>query len=304
MSRRPSFFLCALALAACDPAPLAPAVDGGTPDASLSRLLGPCLTDNQCPGNGAFCRTADHGYPGGQCTLACTDRTVCDDGAIYNTCATLRTETMATCIGFCRNATDCRHGYTCEVTSPQGAATAEGICIPMCATDAECGGTSQCDPYTSRCVPHGMVNTVGAVTGAACTGNADCRSGNCRLPMENGGITGFLGGYCESLCRIPAGFNTSNYFSGDTLPLGTCTGNAVCVPGGNALGENDLGVCLQACTSATDCRPGYTCTQTIQMHTFTNGYCVPMDCLHMNCPSGSTCHQATDANGNPYGICG
>ena len=270
----------------------------------MGRLLGGCFEDTQCPGNGAVCRNADHGYPNGLCTIPCTDRTVCDDGAIYNSCLQLRGETSRLCVGFCRSALDCRPGYTCQVTSAQGAPMMEGYCIPVCGTDAECGGTSQCDPYTGRCVPHGMVSTNGAVTGAMCADNSACRSGQCRMAMENGRLTGFVNGYCESLCRIPTGYNTSNYFTGDTLPQGTCAGSAVCVPGGSEQGVNDLGVCLAACTSGADCRPGYTCHQTIQGHTFTNGYCLPMDCLHAMCPTGFTCHMAADARGNAYGICG
>lgn len=274
----------------------------------MSRILGACVSDAQCPGNGAICRTAEQGYPMGLCTLACTDRTVCDDGAVYNRCVMLRADSMMTCVGYCRNATDCRSGYTCQVTSAAGAPVTEGVCIPVCGTDAECGGTAQCDPYTGRCVAHGMVGTAGAVTGEACTAASACRSGNCRLPMENGGYSGYVGGYCESLCRIPGGYNTSNFFAGDTLPQGTCAGNAVCLPGGNEQGMNDLGVCLAACTGPSDCRPGYACNQTIPLqvgsHTFTNGYCLPIDCLRAACPTGSACHMGQDARGNPIGRCG
>jgi len=279
-------------------------VDAASPP--MSRLLGSCVADGQCPGNGAFCRTAQQGYPLGMCTVPCTDRTACDDGAIYNTCATLRGETMMTCIPYCRNAADCRPGYTCQVTSAQGAPQMEGYCIPVCASDAECGGTSQCDPYTGRCVAQGMVGTTGALTGEMCNSNADCRSGQCRLSEENGNYTGYVHGYCESLCRIPSGYNTSNFFSGDTLPQGSCAGNAVCIPGGNEEGVNDLGVCLASCMSASDCRPGYTCSQNPSgNHTFSNGFCVPMDCMRQGaCPTGFTCHAAQDAQGNAYGICG
>jgi len=135
--------------------------------------------------------------------------------------------------------------------------------------------------------------------------NASCRSGNCRASQENGNYTGFIGGYCESLCRIPAGYNTNNYFDGSALPQGACAGDAVCVPGGNELGAGDLGVCLASCTNSAGCRPGYTCRQTIQSHTFTNGYCIPVNCMAagMTCPSG-TCHAAQDSQGNVYGICG
>ena len=292
-------------LIGCD-APAAP-VDAAMGDAytlPMSRLLGACFEDRQCPGTGAFCRTADQGFPGGQCTNPCMDRTDCDDGAVYNDCL-LRTGASArACEAYCRNGSDCRAGYTCQVTSAAGAPVTSGLCVAVCATDAECGGTSQCDAYTGRCVPHGMVGTAGALTGDACTGAAACRSGDCRLATENGTATGYVQGYCQSLCRLPAGYNTSNFFSGDTLPAAGCVGDAVCIPGGNALGLNDLGVCLRSCTSAGDCRAGYTCAQTQQGHTFTNGFCIPFDCATQACPAGSTCHQMADAQGRAFGRCG
>jgi hypothetical protein len=295
------------ALAGCDSPVVAP-VDAAVSDAyqlPMSRLLGPCVEDWQCPGAGAFCRSAEEGFPGGQCTSACTDRTECDDGAVYNECLLLTGATAMACEAYCRNGSDCRTGYTCQVLGTDAAGATRGVCLPVCATDAECGGTSQCDPYTGRCVAMGGVHTTGAVTGEACTSDAACRSGNCRLPVENASYTGYLGGYCQSLCRIPQGYNTNNFFDGPALPQGTCTGDAVCLPGGNQQGAGDLGVCLASCTSSADCRPGYTCNQTIQSHTFTNGYCAPVNCMAagMTCPTG-TCHAAQDSQGNVYGICG
>jgi hypothetical protein len=296
-------------LGACDPATTVAndaAVPGDAYSLPMSRLLGGCFEDWQCPGPNAFCRTPDQGFPGGQCTLPCTDRTDCDDGSVYNECLLLTGATAMACEAYCRNGSDCRTGYTCQVLSTDASGATRGVCLPVCASDDECGGTAQCNPYTGRCVPHGTVGTSGALTGEACSADSGCRSGNCRLPMENGGYTGFLGGYCESLCRIPSGYNTNNFFNGDTLPQGTCSGDAVCVPGGNQQGVGDLGVCLDACSGATDCRPGYTCVQTVQSHTFTNGYCYRLDCSvsGMACPSGTTCHGAQDSQGNTYGICG
>jgi len=123
--------------------------------------------------------------------------------------------------------------------------------------------------------------------------------------MQNGNYTGNVGGNCQSLCRLPAGYNTNNYFDGPALPQGSCAGNAVCVPGGNEQGMNDLGVCLLSCTAASQCRPGYICAQTFGTHTFTNGYCTPMDCLMGGtCPTGTTCHPMQTAQGQQFGRCG
>lgn len=310
MPGRASFIAVSLALVSLGGCgdPVVTPVDAAQPDSYLpmGHLLGSCFASSQCPGVGAVCRTADMGYPNGQCTNPCTDRTDCDDGLQYNECLMPTGTTTASCEAYCRNGSDCRDGYTCQVLSTDASGATRGVCIPACATDAECGGTSQCNVYTGRCVPHGMVPTTGGDTGEACTGNAACRSANCRLPVENGNYTGYVGGYCESICRIPSGYNTSNFFSADTLPQGTCSGNAVCVPGGNEQGAGDLGVCLHSCSGASDCRAGYSCTQTVSSHTFTNGFCVPTNCLLAGhaCPSGTTCHMGADSAGNPVGICG
>ncbi len=302
-------FSCTCALAsACDAGPIS-TVDAAMVDAPplpLSRLLGRCESDAQCPGNGSFCRTAaEDGYPGGQCTAPCTDRTECDTGMFYGFCATLTGDTQSTCITYCRNGSDCRPGYSCQVVTTLSTGASAGYCFPVCGTDAECGGGAQCDPYTGRCVPQGMVPTTGGDTGDPCTTDAACRGNNC---VNDSGTNGYLDGYCISLCRIPSGYNSSDFYSGDTLPSGTCGGsNSVCIPYGSQYGENDLGICLEACSSAADCRPGFECTQTVSGRTFTNGWCDPIDCVASgagSCPAGTTCHTGTDSQGNRIGRCG
>ena len=294
-------------LTACDPGTVT--VDASYPDAyspPFSHLTGACVADWQCPGVGAVCRTAEHGYPGGECTNPCTDRTDCFDGRVHNECLMMTGASGMMCERYCRNGQDCRDGYTCEILSTDRSGATRGICIPACETDADCGGTAQCDHYTGRCVPQGMVATTGALTGEACTSAGACRSGSCHLPVENGNPTGFLGGTCESLCRLPVGFNTNNYFSGNALPQASCAGDAVCVPGGNDLGAGGLGVCRHVCTGNADCRAGYNCIQTRGGHTFTNGFCEPVNCVAagMACPTGSMCYQVQDAQGNVSGVCG
>lgn len=303
------FFSVALAsLAGCDTsvAPVDAAPPGDAFQAPMSRFLGACISDAQCPGNTSFCRTAEQGFPRGQCTNPCTDRTDCDDGSAYNECLAMTGSTTMACEAYCRNGSDCRDGYTCQNLSTDASGATRGICIPACANDAECGGASQCNAYTGRCVPHGTVPTTGGDTGDGCAADSACRSSNCRLSQESGSYTGYVGGYCESICRIPSGYNTNDFFSGGALPQGTCaSASAVCLPGGNQQGANDLGVCLHGCSGNSDCRAGYSCTQTVSGHTFTNGFCVPIDCLTGGaCPSGSTCHMGTNSAGTAVGICG
>ncbi|MFO0684228.1 MAG: hypothetical protein U0234_19400 [Sandaracinus sp.] len=292
-------------VAACDtPAPAA--VDASFPDAPslpASRFLGRCFEDYQCPGNGAFCRTADDGYPGGLCTLPCTDRTECDDGAVYNLCVTVSGETGSSCAPICRNASDCPSAFTCNPNITLSNGQTVGACVPQCGTDAECGGTSQCDAYTGRCVPQGMVPTAGADNGEACSSDSACRGQNC---IEQTASNGYIGGYCISFCRLPTGYNNTSFFTGTELPSGTCGGDhSICIPNGAASAVDDLGICLRECRADTDCRAGFECVRTVGTSTFSNGWCAPVDCLAGGtCPSGTTCHQGTDSNGNPLGRCG
>ena len=288
------FVLVSLSLLACGPAPTA--VDAATePDAGPridasrpppSRIFGACSEDSQCPGADAFCRTPQQGYPGGYCSVACTDRTPCDDGAVYNHCLTLAGATRSTCEARCRNGADCRDTYSCAIFGT----TMEGVCIPVCATDADCGAGARCNQHSGRCGT--TVPTTGGDTGDACTGATDCLSGSCRLEVANGAATGFIHGYCDGPCRLPPGFNTSDFWPEDFLPASNCPGAAVCIPAGQ-YGEGDLGSCFHECMSGADCRPGYGCQQNpTRTHLFTNGYCVPSACTATSCPAGYAC----DAN--------
>jgi hypothetical protein len=293
-----------LLLVACDGT--SPGDDGSVshPDAGPqlmpSTLFGACSEDWQCPGEGAICRTAADGWPGGYCTVPCEDRTPCDYNGVYHHCATRQGETQAYCERRCLNGLDCgRTAYTCADSQ----AAAGGVCIAVCSSDADCGDGTHCNTYSGECV-EGEVPTTGALTGEPCDSNADCRSGQCATEIDPNGVpTGWVQGYCIGNCIIPPGFNSNNFFSGDMLPQGTCPGDAVCLPGqGQANG--DLGTCYDQCMSDADCRDGYGCLQDIQLASggaasYPNGLCVPKACNPAadDCPSGYECVTVNDANG-------
>jgi hypothetical protein len=267
----------------------------------MSRLFGPCEQDYQCPGVDAFCRTAAQGYPQGYCTVPCMDRTPCDDGAVYNHCVTLNGASQSTCETYCRNGTDCRGGagYSCEVFPNSN--PPQGICIPVCATDEDCGQGTHCNTYSGRCVT--TVPTTGGLTGDPCMTGADCRSGQCNAEGTHSNPSGWIHGSCVAPCRLPTGFNTSNFFSGTTLPAGTCTGDAICIPG-SQYGTNDLGTCIDACTGDSDCREGYGCLKQFGSSSFDNGICVPRDCTRGTCPTGYSCVQVVNSAGTgTTGVC-
>ncbi|WP_437929775.1 hypothetical protein WMF37_11145 [Sorangium sp. So ce291] len=71
--------------------------------------------------------------------------------------------------------------------------------------------------------------------GAACTEDAECAGNFCHRET----FDGWPGGYCISSCEHTGG---------------TCPGDGVCIDSG---GNGHL--CYGACTTASDCRPGYAC---------------------------------------------
>ncbi len=252
--------------------------DAAFPDAMIyaaSEMYGPCVIDEQCPGEGAICRSPLRGYPGGYCTVPCDDRTPCEGlGTQNNHCVQLNGEDRSYCEVNCVNGRDCRNagdGYSCLAEQlPTG-----GLCIPVCNTDAQCGAGAACDTHTGRCVAAGE-QRAGALTGEPCASNDACASGAC-VPPANG----FTGGYCVANCALPMGFNTNSFFDGTVLPSGGCPEDALCMPFNGSFAARDLGVCLDGCATDGECRDGYFCRKDYQLQmggptfSFENGVCWP-----------------------------
>lgn len=281
--------------------------DAGMADAfslTPSTLFGPCVDDAQCPGEGAICRRATAGYPGGYCTIPCDDRTLCDTGSVYHHCIQLEGETRTYCERRCLNGLDCgREGYSCAgdgTIPPSG-----GVCIPVCTSDEQCGEGTVCDLYSGECVPP-PAPTTGALTGEPCSSDAGCRSGVCVTEVSGGAPTGWIMGYCAGNCVLPRGWNSTSLYMGDTLPAGSCQGDAICFPGGQ-LAIGDLGTCYRACTTDGDCREGYGCLSRFMLSSgaasFSNGICVPSDCGTSGCPSGYTCVAVPASGGGTRNVC-
>lgn len=311
---------CALAAAACgdddraapvDAGPIAidsgPAIDAGF-DAGLeeSYLFGPCVVDEQCPGAGAFCRGPEEGYPNGQCTVPCPggDRGPCDDGFRYNHCLEQEEGSGFFCEFRCLNGVDCgRDNYTCVGSFDSMGA---GTCIGICSADEECGGTAECNAWSGSCVAPGEVPTEGEETGGPCTENGDCLSDDCIQPYDPG-FSGWPDGYCLGYCILPMGYNTNTFYSGETLPQGTCSGDSICFPNGSYT-RGDLGVCFDGCTVDADCREAYYCLRSIDLPSggtsrYTNGVCLPLDCGTTACPTGFTCRSLRTSSGGTINRC-
>lgn len=110
--------------------------------AASSAIGAECSSSGAC-GAAAFCLSGDE-YPGGYCTLACTDS--CPAGSA---CKPFGVGTY--CLKSCRFNGDCREGYACNTN---------GACVPACSDDAACADGDVC--IEGRCIAAGPATTDGA----------------------------------------------------------------------------------------------------------------------------------------------
>lgn len=316
-----------LSLVACGDDSTLPIFDAGEPDAGPpdvfdagppdvfdagppepSRLFGECTVDEQCPGTDAYCRQPEAGFPGGQCSVSCVDRRPCDDGIRFNDCLEANDRAGMSCVARCFNSVDCSRGenYVCvDIDDPSGAPGAPpptGRCIGYCDEDSDCGPGAECNEQAATCVAEGSTPTEGAVTNEACESDSECISGDCTLAVQDGGFTGEANGSCRSRCTIPAGFQSSNFYLGDTLPTTHCPNDGdICIPVGD-LSAGSEGSCYAPCGMDSDCRPGRACLRRIADKRFNNGICIPVDCRNDPCPTGHAC-QILGSGDNMIGRC-
>lgn len=296
-----------------DSGPAPDVFDGGPPpdvfDAGPppepSRLFGACVIDSQCPGEGAFCRLPEDGFSEGQCSVPCVDRRPCDDTVTIHWCIEAEDREGSACEFRCLNSVDCGRGdnYVCVEIGQREAIARGGRCVGYCDEDADCGFGSECNEQAATCVAAGTTPTEGALTNEACESDDQCLSGSCTPAVSNGVPTGEVGGSCRTLCTIPAGFQSSNFYLGDTLPTDECPNPGdICLPVGD-LSVGSEGNCYAACEMDSDCRPGRACLRTIAEHRFTNGVCIPIDCRSDACPADHTCVDVNAGGGNVVGRC-
>jgi hypothetical protein len=277
--------------------------DVGPLPSDFGNLFGSCIEDADCEDMGGICRSAEEGFPGWYCTKPCdspNDRTACEvtrgGFTVYHHCADRGAQPAGqfTCEFNCLNGLDCgRDGYTCAVNALPGG----GLCIPVCSSDEECSWGTYCDRYTGECQvddPPDDPTTIGlSPNGGPCNSDAQCASGDCFEGGTRTQPTGWVGGYCVGNCILPSGFNNNDFFVGDALPPGTCPGeNPVCIPRGQAQSRQDLGICLQGCADANDCRQGYECARRVGNKLFDVGFCRPGTCGQggtVVCPADHTC---------------
>lgn len=227
------------------------------------------------------------------------------------------------CSALCRNDADCpidadgpaRCIEHETAALPNGSVARVGMCTPMskilgpaCVRERDCAANQGCVSYGARTNLRVCRNATGTKPlGAVCTGNADCRSGECydRDFHLYGGQRAYCSGACgvnsdcgpdQHCVRLVAGNNGTpdnpldDVVSGycQTLfppsPSGDCGTDADCVARQNGSDTCDTahGVCYRgaalpgdACTVDTECPVGGTCSAGVR---FVGGYCQTFGC--------------------------
>jgi len=230
--------------------------------------------------------------------------------------------------GGCAIATDCPDGSTCY----QGACTAvcslgscpegqvchpfEGVCVPICSSELDCGLNEQCQngACVSVCMDLGQncniqadccSGTCGAdgfcEEAAGCSTNADCPNGICDLktgtcaPHEScDTVECPIGEICDSV-TFTCGPN-----DGPVGGLGDC---AVCATDDDCSGApyaclpfGGGSYCLSTCASHNDCISGFKCFTppgASDQLCIPGGYSCEKPCLQAGCPAGQTCDTAS-----------
>jgi len=164
------------------------------------------------------------------CTQDCS-ATACGGGF---TCVDFGGTTGQLCLETCNSSTFCNSGSSCL----DGVVSTGSVCWPNCHFNSECPSIGTCNEYIGFCDPNPIT---GADNGAACTADADCRSGVCNA-ADSPGVGNYPGGYCVSYCAKDDGL---------------CPGDGACLDVGYAY----IGVCFDGCGTNADCRQsdGYSC---------------------------------------------
>ncbi|MCB9593214.1 MAG: hypothetical protein H6719_10820 [Sandaracinaceae bacterium] len=199
------------------------------------------------------------GWPDSYCVaVGCdlTDGSGCPDGGV----CMADSDGDAICVLGCTGASDCRDGYDCAPVDSSDPSSATA-CLPGCDDSTVCGNMGfTCNPGTGLCTE----GFDAANLGEPCSNAGDCPGGLCLSEPASGWPAG--------TCTFPGCRLTG------TGMEPACAMGSTCVDDG--AGDPELGVCVDACTAPTDCRPGYDCT---------GGACVPA-CSAADCGMGRTCN--------------
>lgn len=226
----------------------------------------PCETSTDCPG-GLDCVPSsasgpfqDGGPEGGYCTTTCAVNEDCEAIDDIAACALGGDDEQRYCVALCQTGDASNTELKCSlvqgqrdnlaclsgVQAPSGGRDL-GLCIPICHSDAGCGGGRFCDLGTGVCVD---AASEGGAIGVACVDDEECAGGQC-LNLAGGG------GFCSGLCTF--GLIGGCGFDALDVPAGERTA-ACLVPALSTGGIGDVGYCGQLCDVDDDCaQAGWTC---------------------------------------------
>jgi hypothetical protein len=244
---------------------------------------GECEEDSECD-TGLVCRSERCVLP--VTTDVCDDSSTCraSDVCLDGQCT--RTECAtdddcpddALCAGtICRWAPPCGS----DACDERGDGTCRGgLCVPSCATNADCGGTRATGCVDQRCVSV-------CTTSADCAPGGACTSGFCQDPQCVTSADCAEGETCSRGACLPAGGCRSNADCAE----GSVCDDGLCVGGGECIRDADCGpnrVCdartcvdSRACSSTADCPADATCIGQV---------CVPRLCRgNADCAGESVC---------------
>jgi len=223
----------------CDDATSCQTLPECTPGAAAAGQ--PCFFQTECAANhdDPICLQDFQGFPGGYCSEFC-DQAADDCGPNAVCDASYNLSVHGVCLQACTADADCRAGYAC---------VDKGLAKKVCtlAPESDCNnymdddadGLIDCqDPSSCQSSPACTPGT--KATGQPCTQHNECFANQNDPVCLDALNIGFPGGYCSQFC---------------TMSPDDCGPSAVCT----FEGPNGTNVCMQACTTAAQCRAGYAC---------------------------------------------
>jgi hypothetical protein len=192
---------------------------------------------------------------------SCATGGVCDDRAfgIPVCLAPCQVAAPSTAGNIFSNARDCRTGYACFWDGVSGAVAGNGVCIPGSYNairtpniGADCSGASGTGDDSLCYSPYGLGQC--RDWDGAGAGVPYCTIFDCGAPGISSTVCG-TGAVCASVTASPT-----------TLCLETCTSASTCAPGYGCWDTTSAGietggvqVCYAGCMASTDCRTGESC---------------------------------------------
>jgi hypothetical protein len=257
------------------------------PPAALNAVApagGACATDAHCQ-PGLHCIQAEGGEflgagpAGGYCSAACTGDAQCQAVDAQAVCDAA----LGLCLRRCftgdpqPSENKCLERATLACVRPReldaasqptpeavlagrvgGAGTEreQGVCRPVCASDADCGTGRSCNAATGLC---SAAPATGKAVNQPCQTDAECAGGLC------------LFGACSAACVARRNDQGCGFGPGASRREAACL-----FPFTNAFG--DLGICFQLCDTQADCTaPDFAClpNATALLNTGRSAACLP-----------------------------